>query len=85
MNYHTQEESFNSLMLDGNTEPKQQYCYQSKGRSESIERMIDQVNATFGMEGMPLSENDREILRQFARGEITMEQIIEKALTEDKK
>lgn len=54
----------------------------TKLTDEELEHRIAQVNATMDMEGMALTDNDKETLRKFARGELTMEQVIEQALAE---
>ncbi|AFM43624.1 hypothetical protein Desaci_4801 (plasmid) [Desulfosporosinus acidiphilus SJ4] len=46
---------------------------------EQIEHCIAQVDGSFAMEGMSLTEEDKKVLRRFAKGEITMEQVIASA------
>ena len=58
----------------------EKYRKTKKLTDEKIEHNIAQVDATLAMEGMPLTKNDKEMLRKYTRGEMTMEQIIETAL-----
>lgn len=51
-----------------------------KNEDEKIEHQIAQVNANFAIEGMPLTEEDKEILRLKAKGLITMDDVIKTAL-----
>ncbi len=44
--------------------------------NEQIEHNITRVDATFAMEGIPLTEEDKKVLRQFAKGELTMDQVL---------
>lgn len=49
----------------------------SKLRSDDqIEHNIAQVDATFSMEGMPLTDEDKKVFRQLAKGELSMEDIL---------
>lgn len=40
------------------------------------ERRISKVNATMAMEGMPLTEEDKELLREIHRGHISHDEAI---------
>lgn len=47
---------------------------------EQIDHNIAQVNATMAMEGMPLTDEDKKVFRQFAKGELSMDDIIRTAI-----
>lgn len=51
---------------------------------EKIEHNIAQVNASLAMEGMPLTDEDKKVLRQFAKGELSMDDIIQSFIKRDK-
>lgn len=51
--------------------------------TEQIEHNIAQVNATLAMEGMPLTDEDKKVLRQFAKGELSMDDILKMAKDRD--
>lgn len=46
------------------------------------ERRISKVNATMAMEGMPLTEDDKKLLREVNRGNISFEQAMKMTIEE---
>ncbi len=44
---------------------------------EKIELMLGNVRATLGIEGLLISEEETKILRQYLKGELTEEQVLE--------
>ncbi len=49
---------------------------------QQIENRIARVNATMAMEGMPLTEEDKELLREVNRGNISFEQAMKRTIEE---
>lgn len=43
---------------------------------QQIENRIARVNATMAMEGMPLTEEDKELLREIHRGHLSHDEAI---------
>ena len=50
----------------------------------SIEQKIQEVHSTMAMEGMPLTEEDKEALRAVLRGEVSYEEMKSNILSEYK-
>ena len=50
-----------------------------------VERIIDKVSGSWALEGMPATEEDRVLLRRYARGEISEEQYLQEALAAAKR
>jgi len=48
----------------------------------SIEQKIQEVNSTMAMEGMPLTEDDKEALRSVLRGEVSYEEMKSRILSD---
>ena len=48
----------------------------------TMQEAIDEVDATMRMEGMPLSDDDIELLKVYKNGRLTGDQIREKILDE---
>lgn len=42
---------------------------------EEIEHMIAEVNGTMAVEGIPLTEEDKELYRKYLKGEYTFEDV----------
>ncbi|MDR1185573.1 MAG: antitoxin VbhA family protein [Coriobacteriales bacterium] len=49
---------------------------------KDIEQKIREVNATMSMEGMPLSEADKEDMRTVLRGEVSFKEMRQRILDE---
>lgn len=47
---------------------------------EQIEHNLAQVDASFAIEVMPLTDEDKTLLRRFAKGELTIEDVKKIAL-----
>lgn len=48
----------------------------SQVSDEQLEKYIAEVNATMAIEGMAFTELDKELIRKYARGEYTIEDVI---------
>ncbi len=44
------------------------------------ERIIENVNATMGMEGMPLSDEDRERVKECIEGKVSFQSAVEQLI-----
>jgi citrate lyase gamma subunit len=49
---------------------------------KDIERIIEQVNASLSMEGMPLTSNDKSALRSILNGSITASEMKAKIISD---
>ncbi len=48
----------------------------------TVEEVINEINATMAMEGMPLTSSDKEMLREIKSGILTTEEARERILSE---
>lgn len=48
---------------------------------DRIEKMIDEINGTMAIEGMPLTQEDREMLRKCITGDTTPEDEIKRIVS----
>lgn len=52
----------------------------AKLTDEQIEGFIEEVNGTLAIEGMALTEEDKEILRDIQKGRYTLEEAIQERI-----
>jgi hypothetical protein len=50
-----------------------------------IERLIGEVNGTMAIEGMPLTDDDKERLRIVLRGEVTADEMVRRLVTKHRR
>lgn len=56
-----------------------------KMTNAEIENRIARVNATMAMEGMPLSEDEKNVLRDICLGKVSYEEVMKELIEKFKK
>jgi hypothetical protein len=70
--------------LDGRTKAAKQQC-NSSVMPHDAERLIGEVNGTMAMEGMPLTDEDKERLRTVLRGEVTADEMVRRLVAKHRR
>jgi hypothetical protein len=70
--------------IDGRTKIAKQYS-NPNAVTRDFERLIGEVNGTMAIEGMPLTEEDKERLRVVLRGEVTANEMVRRLVAKHRR
>lgn len=45
---------------------------------KDVEKIIDEINGTMAMEGMPLTDDDKKMLRKCITGEVSTDEMVKR-------